>query len=123
MIAHPEVPCIRRNIKLGRLRMLKPFVGALALSAVAMANVVGQAEANSVWAFPFKGTPYAVPHDHTKQANTPLKLKKKAAGETARDRYAVSGAIVIAHHKPGYHDGLPRSPRSEEPEVLSRAVV
>lgn len=103
--------------------MLKPLVAALALSAVAMAGVVGQAEANTVWAFPYKGAPHAVRHDHTIQANTPLKLKKKAARENARGRFAAGGAIVIAHHKPGYHDGLPRMPRSEEPEVLSRAVV
>lgn len=103
--------------------MLKPLVGALALAAVAMSSGIGQAEANTVWVFPYKGAPYAVPHDHSKQANTPLKAQKKAIREKARDRYVANEAIVIAHHKPGYHDGLPRTPRSEEPEVQPRSMA
>lgn len=104
--------------------MFKPLVGALVLGTVAMSGAVGQAEANTVWVFPYKGAPYAVPHDHTKQANTPLKLKKKAARENARDHQAAANeAIVIAHHKPGYHDGLPRMPRSEEPAALPRSTA
>lgn len=100
--------------------MFKPLVVAAALAAVAMTGAVDQATANTVWVY--KGTPYAVPHDHGKQADT-LKTKKKAAREKARDRFSASGAIVIAHHKPGYHDGLPRTPRSEEPDGLPRSTV
>ncbi len=99
--------------------MLKPLVGALVLSAAAMTGVVGQAAADTMWHYPYKGAPYAV--DHAKQAKTPLNLKKKA--ENAPDRFAPSGAIVIAHHKPGYHDGLPRMPRSEEPAALPRSTA
>ncbi|KAB2943553.1 MAG: hypothetical protein K8F92_08730 [Hyphomicrobium sp.] len=102
--------------------MFKPLVVAAALAAVAMAGAVNQATANTVWVYPYKGTPYAVPHDHGKQADT-LKTNKKAAREKARDRFSASGAIVIAHHKPGYHDGLPRTPRSEEPEDLLRSTA
>ena len=103
--------------------MFKPLVVAAALAAVAMTGAVNQATANTVWVYPYKGTPYAVPHDHGKQANTPLKTKKKTSRQNARDRFAVDSAIVIAHHKPGYHDGLPRTPRSEEPEGLYRSTA
>lgn len=103
--------------------MHKSLVAGLAFTAVAITGLFGQATANTVWVFPYKGTPYAVPHDHGKQANTSLKTKKKAARENARDRFAADRAIVIAHHKPGYHDGLPRTPRSEEPEGLPRSTV
>lgn len=103
--------------------MLKPLVAAVALTAVAMTGAVSQATAKTVWVYPYKGTPYAVPHEHAKQANTPLKAKKKATRENARDRFAADRTIAIAHHKPGYHDGLPRTPRSEEPEGLPQSTA
>lgn len=102
--------------------MIQPLVVAAAIAAVAMTSTVNQATANTVWVFPYKGAPYAVPHDHGKQVNTPVKTKK-VVRQKARDRIAANEAIVIAHHKPGYHDGLPRTPRSEQPEVLSRATA
>lgn len=71
----------------------------------------GQAQAHTEWGFPFKGTLYAVPHtDNGSATIAPKKLKQKALRKSQRSFVVNRAAIVVAHHKPGYHDGLPRTP-------------
>lgn len=47
--------------------MTRLFLNIAALALVSGA-LVGQAQANTEWRFPYKGVPYAVPHDHAKSA-------------------------------------------------------
>lgn len=51
--------------------MLKSTIAAVVL--VMGASVIGQAQANTERGFPNKGTPYAISHDHAKQADTRTK--------------------------------------------------
>lgn len=96
--------------------MIKPLASALAL-AITFA-VAGPAAANTIWAFPYKAPPYSVPHDHAKRANKPAQV-----GDNATRASRQSGsAMIIAHHKPPYHDGVPKPPRSEEPDIGPRAT-
>lgn len=95
--------------------MIKSLASALAL-AVTVA-IAGPAAANTIWAFPYKAPPYSVPHDHAKRANKPAQL-----GSNARTARQSGSAMTIAHHKPPYHDGLPKPPRSNDPDISPRAM-
>ena len=69
--------------------------------------VAGQAQAHTMWRFPPKGgARYAVPHEHYKPAVRSNTVRKHMHRHGA---IAEASAIVIAHHKPPYHDGLPRT--------------
>lgn len=92
--------------------MIKSSATSLVLTAVVLLAAGGQAAAHTLWAFPYKRAPYAMPHDHATPSKTMMLRKTSAQEETPAER---RGEIVIAHHKPPYHDGLPRMPRSERP--------
>ncbi|MBA4132856.1 MAG: hypothetical protein C0519_15705 [Hyphomicrobium sp.] len=77
-----------------------------ALVAVTLAASGAAAHAHTVWRFPFKSAPYAVPHEHHKPAVRSNTVRKHMHRHGA---IAEASAIVIAHHKPPYHDGLPRT--------------
>jgi len=130
----------------------------LAAAALLTGTVAGQAQAETVWRFPYKGAPYAVPHEHNDRVSKAWKLAKQTskqrivqhrqsnpslggrAGSTLRMQ-AITGktstlslkvshavptdmsAIVLAHHKPGYHDGLPRSGKPVVSQVQRRSIV
>lgn len=102
--------------------MLKPMIGALVLGVAVVSGSIGQAYANTVWAYPYKGTPISVPHDHGKITRS-AKTKKVTTMRSSREGAAISGTIVIAHHKPPYHDGLPRPPRGQQPDELLQATA
>lgn len=86
-------------------------LAALTLSAGVFA---GQALAHTEWRFPPKGgAPYAVPHEHYKPAVRSNTMRKNMHRHGA---IADVSAIVIAHHKPPYHDGLPRTPAPTVPQ-------
>lgn len=118
---------------------------ALVALTLAAAAIGGQAQAHTEWRYPFKGAPYAVPHEHSTGAtnirksmslseravdqrsillahhNTghslgpcgifpcPQKPEGVAPKKVGQRGTAAPQAIVVAHHKPGYHDGLPRT--------------
>lgn len=125
---------------------MKPITKtALMALTLAAAAIGGQAQAHTEWRYPFKGAPYAVPHEHS--AGTTNIRKATNLSERAMDQRstllahrntghnlgpcgilpcprkpegvapkrigqpvkAAPQAIVVAHHKPGYHDGLPRT--------------
>ena len=37
---------------------------AIASAAIGSAILIGGAQASTIWRYPFKSAPYAVPHDH-----------------------------------------------------------
>lgn len=39
---------------------------AIATAAISSATLVGGAQASTIWRYPFKSAPYAVPHNHAK---------------------------------------------------------
>lgn len=103
--------------------MIKLLSGVLAIAAAVSVSAAGQATANTIWTFPYKGVPYAVPHDHAKRANSSSKIGRKVVHAQARVVAANQndGGTLVAHHKPPYHDGLPKPPRSEERDFGARA--
>jgi len=103
--------------------MFSPLVTAIVLSAVARTGPVCATAAGTVGGYPCKGAPYAAPRKHGNEANTPLDARRKAARENERERFGANGAAPIAHYKPGYHDSLPRTPKSEAPEDLPRSTA
>lgn len=97
--------------------MKTTITSALAALTVVAGLSAGQAQAQTEFRFPFKGAPYAVPHTDNDSAKTaPKKLKQKAARKSQRSFVVNDAAIIIAHHKPGYHDGLPRTPAPMVPQ-------
>lgn len=42
---------------------------AIATAAVGSATLIGSAQAGTIWRYPFKSAPYAVPHDHPLDAS------------------------------------------------------
>jgi|JRYL01.1.fsa_nt_gb hypothetical protein len=128
------------------------FILKLAAAALLTSTVAGQVMAEPVWRFPYKGAPYAVPHEHNDRVSIASKKAKQASKrghhdaqhsqvrgpapsvpalekQTSRASLKVSAAtspdrpeIVLAHHKPGYHVGLPRSGRdaASQPKSPSR---
>jgi hypothetical protein len=129
------------------------FVLKLAAAALLTGTVAGQAMAEPVWRFPYKGAPYAVPHEHNDRVSAAPKKTKHASKrghqdaehsqvrglapsvpqlekQTSRASRNVSAAssperaeIVLAHHKPGYHDGLPRSGRDAASQPKSPSLT
>lgn len=100
-----------------KLKMSRPLAGTIALAVAAA--IAGPAAANTIWALPYKAPPYSVPHDHAKP--TPAQVGRN--GGEKRAAADAGASMIIAHHKPPYHDGLPRPPRSEERDVGPRATA
>lgn len=48
---------------------------ALAIAALSSATLAGGAQAETIWRFPYKGMPYAVPHDHGKKVVAKVAMK------------------------------------------------
>lgn len=97
--------------------MKTTLTSALAALTLVAGFSAGQAQAHTEWRYPFKGAPYAVPHTHNDSVTTaPKKLKQKALRKSQRSFVVNDAAIVVAHHKPGYHDGLPRTPAPTVPK-------
>lgn len=83
-----------------------------AIVALVVGGIVGQAEARTVWHLPYKGAPYATTApDRGDSAATIREGLRKQARKSQHSAVADNSAIVVAHHKPGYHDGLPRNPK------------
>lgn len=93
-----------------------------ALVAVTLAASGAAAQAHTIWRFPFKSAPYAVPHQHYKPA-----VRSNTGRKHMHRHGAIAdvSAIVIAHHKPPYHDGLPRtSPRTvPQPKKVGKLMT
>jgi len=97
--------------------MKTTITSALAALTLVAGLSAGQAQAHTEWRYPFKGAPHAVPHTHNNSVTTaPKKLKQKALRKSQRSFVVNDAAIVVAHHKPGYHDGLPRMPAPTVPQ-------
>lgn len=79
--------------------------------AVAAGILAGPVQASTVWHFPYKAAPFAMSHERPK-----LKaINPKLRGIKHRDRAVLVGAgMTVAHHKPPYHGGVPRSPQAQE---------
>jgi hypothetical protein len=82
----------------------------IAALAVAAGILAGPVQASTVWHFPYKAAPFAMSHERPK-----LKAINPKPRETKhRDRASVgSGGMAVAHHKPPYHNGVPKSPPVE----------
>lgn len=83
----------------------------------------GQAQAHTMWRFPPKGgAPYVVPHEHYKPAVRSNSVRKHMHRHGA---IADKPEIVIAHHKPPYHDGLPRTspPTVPQPKKVGKSTT
>jgi hypothetical protein len=91
-----------------------------ALVAVTLAASGAAAQAHTVWRFPFKSAPYAVPHQHYKPA-----VRSNTVRNHRHGAIADVSAIVIAHHKPPYHDGLPRTspPTVPQPKKVGKSTT
>ena len=77
-------------------------------AAVLVGLFAGPGQASTVWQFPYKGAPFAKPHDraHTHksvQALPDRKLKQQPG--IAQPLAIGERGIVVAHHKPPYHGG------------------
>ena len=97
--------------------MKTTLTSALAALALVAGFSAGQAQAHTEFRFPFKGAPYAVPHTHNETTTSAQKkFKQRAARKYQRSFVVNDAAIVVAHHKPGYHDGLPRTPAPTVPQ-------
>ncbi len=98
--------------------MKTTLTSALAALTLVVGLSAGQAQAHTEWRYPYKGAPYAVPHGHNDSVtNAPKKMKQKAARKSQRSFVVNDAAIIVAHHKPGYHDGLPRTPAPKVPQT------
>lgn len=51
------------------------FILSIAAAAVASTALMGGAQANTIWRFPHKSMPYAVPHDHAKVSINKVAVK------------------------------------------------
>lgn len=93
-----------------------------ALVAVTLAASGAVAHAHTVWRFPFKSAPYAVPHEHHKPAVRSNSVRKHMHRHGA---IADKPEIVIAHHKSPYHDGLPRTspPTVPQPKKVGKSAA
>lgn len=131
----------------------------LAAATLLVGTVAGQAQADPVWHFPFKGAPYATKDDNARVTHV---WKSTEQGAKQREHYVQSRksnpslgaragatpqmrgftskasrpsqkvsqapsadqpAIVVAHHKPGYHDGLPRSGKDAVSQPQHRSLA
>lgn len=55
------------------------FILSIATAAIASATLIGGAQASTIWRFPHKSAPYAVPHDHVKsQGAAPVVVHRTA---------------------------------------------
>lgn len=45
---------------------MKRIILAIVTAAIGSTTLIGAAQANTIWRYPVKSTPYAVPHDHAK---------------------------------------------------------
>jgi hypothetical protein len=61
------------------------FILKLAAIALLTGTVAGQAMAGSVWRFPYKGAPRAVPHEHNDRVSAASKKAKHASKRGYRD--------------------------------------
>jgi hypothetical protein len=69
----------------------------LAAAALLTGTVAGQAQADTIWRFPYKGAPYAVPHEHNGRiaiGQNTRKPKAVHAREAKRTHVAGSPAVV-----------------------------
>lgn len=108
------------------------FIVKVAAAALVTGTLAGPAMAEAVWRYPYKGTPYSVPHEHNEgvsserkgpvskpghrheQGSTQDKRTRESRGAAAKTSSVATPAVVLAHHKPGYHDGLPREGSPED---------
>lgn len=69
----------------------------LAVAALLTGAVVGQAQAEPVWRFPYKGAPYAVPHEHNDRVALGQKTSKSKAvhARAAKSTYIASKKSII----------------------------
>ena len=94
---------------------------ALAAFTLLVGLSAGHAQAHTEFRFPFKSAPYAVPHtDNDSATIAPKKLKQKTLRKSQRSFAVNDAAIIVAHHKPGYHDGLPRTAAPTVPQPDSK---
>lgn len=64
----------------------------LAAAALLTGTIAGQAQAHTVWRFPYKAAPYAVPHEHNNRVALGQKTSKsKAVHARAAKRTHVAG--------------------------------
>lgn len=63
--------------------MMHP-ISKFTAATVAIGVFAGLAQAGPVWHFPYKGAPYAVPHDHQDRLNEKLRLKSLTQKESQR---------------------------------------
>jgi hypothetical protein len=86
---------------------------------VALTLTVGgaPAQAHTIWRFPYKGAPYAVPHEHKGSVAVTGKAKSLLRRTYKRSSVVENPAIVVAHHKQPYHDGLPRTSGPRSPDT------
>lgn len=83
----------------------------IAALAVAAGILAGPVQASTVWHFPYKAAPFAMSHERLK----PTAVKPQLRGKKHRDRAGLGDAgTTVAHHKPPYHGGTPRSPQALE---------
>jgi len=54
---------------------------AIATAAISSATLAGGAQASTIWRYPFKSAPYAVPHDHAKPLAASLTIQPAARHE------------------------------------------
>lgn len=86
-------------------------ISKIAAVAVAAGILAGPVQASTVWHFPYKAAPFAMSHERPKSTA----INPKLQGTKHRDRAALLGAGTrVAHHKPPYHGGVPRSPQVHE---------
>ncbi|MGD9806807.1 MAG: hypothetical protein AB7U78_25795 [Hyphomicrobiaceae bacterium] len=83
----------------------------IAAVAVVSGILTGPAYASTVWHFPYKATPFAMSHESEKSTA----INPNVRGTKHRDLAALAGVgMTLAHHKPPYHGGVPRSPRAHQ---------
>ncbi len=86
-------------------------ISKISAIAVAAGILAGPVQASTVWHFPYKAAPFAMSHERPKSTAINPKLR----GIKHRDRAALVGvSMTLAHHKPPYHGGVPRSPQAHE---------
>jgi SRSO17 transposase len=107
-------------------RLIVNTIAATLLTGV----IAGQATADTIWRYPYKGAPYAVPHEHNDQVSPEREATKSASKPGRRNATGAAGKrapriapvprrtsaampseavpVILANHKPGYHVGLPR---------------
>jgi hypothetical protein len=93
--------------------IITPALVAMTFSVGAVAS---QAQAHTILHFQHKGAPYAVPHeDHQNSVTASQSLWRLGKADSPT-------GMILAHHKPGYHDCTPntKSPACPKPKGKAR---